>query len=213
LQRASSRRRRNCSMLPGSWHPFARRCSSATWPRCSTLRVSGVRRSSSRSRWISCADGKRERRQREADSRALGQKGHSQCNRNRHVRFGSKADICAAKRQVRFTLESGHRLHDFTVASSHRAKSKTHRLRRRRLFRIRESSKAYGVDPTGRPGIQICHGSAHHNYRTARLRTDSKRSCRTNRGRSTLHRIHNSKWPDLRGREHSLYKRNECLHS
>jgi hypothetical protein len=42
LQRASSRRRRNCSMLPGSWHPFARRCSSATWPRCSTLRVSGV---------------------------------------------------------------------------------------------------------------------------------------------------------------------------
>jgi hypothetical protein len=72
----NSRRRRNCSMLPGSWHPFARRCNSATWPRCSTLRVSGVRRSSSRSRWISCADGKCGRRQREANSRAFGQKGH-----------------------------------------------------------------------------------------------------------------------------------------
>jgi hypothetical protein len=54
------------------------------------------------------------------------------------------------------------RLHDFTVASSHRAKSKTHRSRRHRLFRIRESSKAYGVGPTGRPGIQIRHGSAYH---------------------------------------------------
>src|SRR5262245_44808983 len=40
------------------------------------------------------------------------------------VRFGSKADICAAKRQVRFTPESSHRLHDFTVASPRRAKSK-----------------------------------------------------------------------------------------
>jgi regulator of protease activity HflC (stomatin/prohibitin superfamily) len=50
----------------GSWHPFPRRCSSAIWPLCSTLRASEVRRSSSRSRWISCADGKRGCR-READ--------------------------------------------------------------------------------------------------------------------------------------------------
>ena len=27
---------------------------------------------------------------------------------SRHVRFGSKADMCSAKRHVRFTPESGH---------------------------------------------------------------------------------------------------------
>src|SRR5215470_16735099 len=57
------------------------------------------------------------------------------------------------------------------------------------LVRIRESSKAAGVGPTGRPGIQIRRGSAHHIQRTARLRTNSKRSCRTNHGQSTRHHI------------------------
>src|SRR5262245_16627275 len=61
------------------------------------------------------------------------------------------------------------------------------------LVRIHESSKAYAVGPTARPGVQIRHGNAHHRYRTARLRTESMPSCRTNRGQSTLHRRHNNK--------------------
>src|SRR5215510_4500438 len=71
------------------------------------------------------------------------------------VRFGSKADIYAAKRQVRFTPESSHRLHDFTVASPRRAKPKARRLRPHRFFfQIRESSKAYGVGPPAGLGFK-----------------------------------------------------------
>ena len=51
---------------------------------------------------------------------------------------------------------------DFTGTSSDRTKSKPRRLRRHRLLFVHESSKAYGVGPTGPPGIQTRHGSAHH---------------------------------------------------
>ena len=40
---------------------------------------------------------------------------------------------------------------------------------------LRKSSKAYGVGPTGRPGIQIRHGKAHSRYRSARLQNKSMR--------------------------------------
>ena len=38
---------------------------------------------------------------------------------SRHVRFGSKADMCSAKRHVRFTSDSGHR-QTYSITSSAR---------------------------------------------------------------------------------------------
>ena len=58
--------------------------------------------------------------------------GERRASSGTHVRFGSKADMCAAKRHVRFTPESGHVQCNYgcplSPNSGHRAASVTVRM-------------------------------------------------------------------------------------